>query len=45
MIIEASTQATPRGEVWGPQWIVDPSGVSLNKLVETLEAGSPRSDG
>lgn len=44
MIIEASTQATPRGEVWGPQWIVDQSGTSLNKLVETLEADSTRPD-
>lgn len=41
MIIEEATQARPRAEVWGPLWIVDRSGTSLDKLIETLEAASP----
>ena len=43
-IIDLATQLPPRGEVWGPNWIVDQAGVPLYKLVDMLEADSA-SDG
>lgn len=38
MIIDLATQLPPRGDVWGPNWIVDQAGVPLYKLVDMLEA-------
>ena len=39
-IIDLATQLPPRGEVWGPNWIVDQAGVPLHILVDMLETDS-----
>ena len=39
-IIDLATQLPPRGQVYGPNSIVDQAGVPLYKLVDMLEADS-----
>jgi len=35
-VIEEATQLPPRSQVWGPNWIVDPTGTPLHKVADRL---------